>query len=254
MQWTDTAIILSTRRHGESSAIVRALTRSHGVSAGMVRGAFSKTNRGILQPGNVVNLTWQARNADQLGAFRAELLVPNAALLMQDAQKLSALVAACSIIEAALPEHHPYERIYRDMLTLMDALEHAPDWLQHYVRFELALLADSGFGLDLSECAATGTTQDLVYVSPKSGRAVCEAAGRPYHERMLPLPGFLRAESHEKITPTLKETLAGMRLTGYFLDAWLLGPHKKTLPAVRNRLWDGIEKQLANATENEFVN
>ncbi len=192
MHWNDASIILSTRKYGESSAVVRLLAREHGVFAGVVRGANSKNNRGIIQPGNVVSSQWQARLSQQLGSFRLESMEAHAAHIMNDAGKLAALTAACTITELALPERHPYPKIFAALHELLHTLTTTGDWQKDYIKYELALLAESGFGLDLSECAATGQTHDLTYVSPKSGRAVSKEAGLPYHDKMLPLPSFLR--------------------------------------------------------------
>lgn len=235
MQWSDTAIVLSARRHGETSAIVRFFARDHGISGGVVRAAQSKANRGIIQPGNVVSATWQARLAEQLGTFKAELLEAHAALIMHDAARLAALTSACLLLESALPERHPYPHLYAVFQSLLTILRDGEDWQESYVRFELALLAESGFGLDLARCAATGGSDDLVYVSPKSGRAVSRGAGAPYHEKMLPLPGFLRGPGQKKRSEAA-EILAGLQLTGYFLAHWLLEPHNRKLPAMRSRL------------------
>ncbi len=245
MKWTDNAVILSTRRHGENSAVVRVLSYEHGVYAGVMRAANAKTQRGVAQVSNIVSATWNARLPEQLGTFSFELMVPSAAHLMHDGAKLSAVVAACSLIEAAMPERHPYPKLYRQLLQFLEALEHDENWPLAYVQLELAVLAESGFGLDLSACAATGRTDELIYVSPKSGRAVCADAGEPYKDKLLPLPGFLKnAPTQEKS----QETLAGMRLSGYFLDSWLLAPHKKTLPAARSRLIKLLEPKLEHAT------
>lgn len=251
MHWSDAAIVLSSRKYGENSAVVRVLSREHGVFAGVMRGASGKNNRGIVQSGNVVSSHWNARLEQQLGNFKFELLEAHAAHIMQDGAKLAALTSACAITELALPERHPYPKIFSALHEFLYTLNSNEDWHHDYVKFEMILLAESGFGLDLSECAATGRTDDLIYVSPKSGRAVCREAGLPYHSKMLLLPSFLlenRQEAvgsrHKEITshycllPTtyLKETLAGMNLTGYFLEHSLLAPHGKKLPAARMRL------------------
>ncbi|MDE3061267.1 MAG: DNA repair protein RecO [Pseudomonadota bacterium] len=191
MHWADTAIILSVRKYGENSAILRVLTKSHGVWGGVVRGSHSKATRGVIQPGNIINASWQARLPEQLGSFKAELLEAGAALIMQEAARLAALTSACAIVEAALPERHPYEKLYTLFHGFLDTLKGSDDWPEEYVRLELALLAESGFGLDLSRCAATGATEELIYVSPRSGRAVSRKAGEPYKEKLLRLPEFL---------------------------------------------------------------
>ena len=171
MHWTDTAIVLSTRKHGETSAVVRVFAREHGVYAGMVRGAHSKANRGVLQPGNAVSATWQARLSEHIGTFKCELLEANTAMIMQDAARLAALTSACAMLEASLPERHPYAALYALFQTFLTTLRDEDYWPEEYVRLKLELLAEAGFGLDLTECAATGATEDLIYVSPKSGRA-----------------------------------------------------------------------------------
>jgi len=191
MHWTDTAIVLSARKHGENSAVVRVFARRHGVFAGVVKGATSKANRGVIQPGNIVSATWQARLSEHLGLFKCELLEANAALIMQDAARLTALSSACAVVESALPERHPYLRLYGIFQSFLATLREDGNWPEAYVMLELDVLAEAGFGLDLSQCAATGATEDLMYVSPKSGRAVSRDAGEPYKEKLLALPEFL---------------------------------------------------------------
>lgn len=250
MQWTDAAIIISTRKYGENSALVRVLSREHGLFSGVVRGATSAKTRGMLQAGNGVSATWQARLAQQLGMFRLELLEAHTAYIMADAAKLSGLSSACALIEMAFPERHPYPRLFASLHEFLQILSAKDDWLYDYINLELAILSESGFGLDLSECAATGRTDNLIYVSPKSGRAVCAEAGEPYKDKLLPLPNFLshgsRVIGHGKENNThdsglmthdhLKEILAGIELTGYFLEHNLLAPHNKKLPVARFRL------------------
>ena len=217
--------------------MVRVLAREHGVYGGVVRGAHSKANRGINQPGNVVSAAWNARLSDQLGTLKTELLEAHAAHLMADPAKLAALTSACSLVEIAMPERHPYPKLFAALHAFLHHLCH-DGWEQDYVRFELALLAESGFGLDFSECASTGQAHDLIYVSPKSGRAVSREAGEPYKDKMLPLPRFLLNNT----LPQHQETLAGMRLCGYFLEHSLLAPHGKKLPAARARLTEEWNK------------
>jgi len=236
MQWNDTAIILSVRKHGENSAVVRALASQHGVYAGVIRGANSKSNRGIIQPGNIVNLTWQARLSEHIGSFKAELSKANTAHIMNDEMKLAALSSACAMIELSLPERHPYPRLYQLFYRFLNDLLDDSDWLRDYVLLELDLLAETGFGLDLAQCAATGTDVELIYVSPKSARAVSKQAGEPYKEKLLPLPKFILENAVSETHLQYKEILAGLRLSGYFLEHSLLAPHNRKLPAVRERL------------------
>ena len=240
MNWTDTAIVLSCRKFGENGAILRLLTLSHGVYGGVVRAAHSKANRGNIQPGNVVNASWQARLQEQLGTYTIELITPYAAHIMADAGRLAALTSACAMVEACLPERHPYPRFFAAMKQFLARLHEGDHWEQAYIELELALLAESGFGLDLSRCAATGGTADLVYVSPKSGRAVCLNAGAPYHEKMLPLPGFLNGGAE---TPA--DIANGLALTAYFLEHWLLEPNGRKLPPARQRCQQLLSREPA---------
>jgi len=189
---TDNAIVLSARKHAESSALVEVLTEAHGVYKGIVRGAFSKNNRGLYQPGNLVSMQWSARIAEHMGSIKAEMLKPYAALIMPHQQALAQLSSACSLLAVSLPERHSYPNLYAALIHLLTHLAYAPDeCMAEYIRFELLLLAETGFGLDFSQCAATGERENLIYVSPKSGRAVSAGAGEAYKDKILKLPPFL---------------------------------------------------------------
>ena len=225
MDFTDDAIVLSARRHGEANLVLSALTREHGRHLGLVKGGASRRQRPLLEIGNLLKVTWRARLEEQLGNFTVEPVGAVAAILLDDPLRLAALSAACAVADVVLPEREPHEDVYRATAALIDAISAATDWPAAYVRWELALLAALGFGLDLSRCAATGETADLVYVSPKTGRAVSRAAGQGYHDRLLPLPLFLIDAA---ATPDAADLLAGLRLTGYFLDRHVLhGPQAK---------------------------
>jgi len=222
MDFTDDAIVLSARRHGEANLVLSALTREHGRHLGLVKGGASRRQRPLLEIGNLLKVTWRARLEEQLGNFTVEPVGAVAAILLDDPLRLAALSAACAVADVVLPEREPHEDVYRATAALIDAISAATDWPAAYVRWELALLAALGFGLDLSRCAATGETADLAYVSPKTGRAVSRAAGQGYHDRLLPLPLFLIDAA---ATPDAADLLAGLRLTGYFLDRHVLhGP------------------------------
>ncbi|MGE0096498.1 MAG: DNA repair protein RecO [Alphaproteobacteria bacterium] len=238
MEWSDDGIVLSARKHGESAAIAVLLTREHGRYAGLVHGGSSRRMHGMLEPGNRVRVTWRARLDEHLGSFSSPFdLVSNvSASLLDDPLRLTALQAICAVAEAALPEREKHKDVFLGLLGLLDALS-GESWAAGYVRWELALLADLGFGLDLSACAATGSNDNLTYVSPKSGRAVSASAGEPYRDRLLSLPGFLLREQH---VPGVGEVAAGLALTGYFLDRHVLEPHGKTLPLARGRLVDRL--------------
>lgn len=232
---TDNGIILAAKKHAETSALVTIFTEKHGLYKGAVRGATSKTNRGLYQPGNLLNIHWSARLPDQMGSIRAEMVKAYSALIMPHAQALALLSSACSLLATALPERHAYPKLYAALMHLLTHLTYAPEeCFAEYLRFELLLLAETGFGLDLTSCAATGSTKDLCYVSPKSGRAVSRDAGRPYHNKMLPLPAFMLREDDEK--PTSADMQQALRLTSWFMEHWLFEALHRKVPAARQRL------------------
>ena len=180
MEWSDHGIILSARPHGESSVIVEALTRAHGRHAGLVRGGASRRMRGTLEPGNEVAVHWSARLAEHLGNFTIELTRPRAAEMISNPLSLAGLSAVCAMAQMTLPEREPHASIFEGLLVLLDAMGATEFWPALLARWELGLLDELGFGLDLSRCAATGALDDLVYVSPRTGRAVsrCGTGGR----------------------------------------------------------------------------
>ena len=234
MQWSDEGIVLSARRHGESAAIVCLLTREHGRHAGLARGGAGRRARGLYQAGNRVAATWRARLAEHLGTYACEPLGAAAAALLDDPARLAGLAAACAMAEASLPEREPHPAAFAGLAALIEGLEGA-SWAQAYVGWEVGMLRELGYGLDLSACAATGSNDGLAYVSPKSGRAVSLSAGGPYRDRLLPLPGFLIGENGGGGGD---EIAAGLRLTGYFLDRHVFAPHDRSLPPARLRLAD----------------
>ena len=191
MEWTDEGIVLGVRRHGESSAIVELLTREHGRHLGLVRGGAGKRMRPLLQPGNSVTTVWRARLDEHLGYYAIEGTRLRAATLLASAHATYGVTHLASLARL-LPERDPHEDIYEMLDRTLDDFDDAGGAAAHLIRFELAMLAELGFGLDLENCAATGATTDLIYVSPKSGGAVSRAAGEPYRDRLLRLPAFLR--------------------------------------------------------------
>ena len=244
MDWTDEGIVLASRRHGESSAVVQLLTRDHGRHAGLARGGRGARGRGVYQPGNLLSVQWRARLAEHLGAFTCELSRGYAAQVLDDPQRLAALSSACAVAEAALPERHPYPALYAGFIALLEALVSSPVWPAVYARWELGLLDELGFGLDLTSCASTGATDELIYVSPKSGRAVSRQAGEPYRDKLLPLPGFLmgRRGGGAGKGAEAGDILAALRLTGSFLDAHVFAPHDLKMPAARGRFIDRLTR------------
>ena len=238
MQWSDKAIVVSTRKYGESSSIITLFTLERGIHAGMVRGATGKKKRGIYQVGNLVEANWTGRIAEHLGSYNCELVESVAGRLLSDAKRLAALSAIVSMIEKTLPEREPHSELFSQLLNLLHKLTDystaSEAWVTAYIHFEMAILSALGFGLDFSECAATGSVDDLIYVSPKSGRAVSREAGEPYKDKLLPLPSFLRVDYRQ--TPTMHDIMSGFDIMGYFLRRWMFQPHSKTLPPARERL------------------
>lgn len=240
MQFTDQGYVLSVRRHAETSGIVKLLSREHGMVAGAVRGVGGKNARGLWQPGNRVIFTWNARLAEHLGSLAGELAEPVAAHAMRDAGALSALSSALAMTERLMPEHEPHRALFSAIEALMESILAGGQWQEPYCRFELALLSECGFRLDLAHCAATGATEDLIYVSPKSGRAVSRSAGEPYKDKLLPLPAFLTSSPLTSLTNT--SLTSSLRLTGYFLEHWVFAPHGWRLPPARERLTQQLGK------------
>ncbi len=229
MEWRDEGVILSVRRHGETSAIAEVLTAEHGRTLGLVRGGRSRIQRPVLQPGNHVQLVWRARLAEHLGNFAVEPLSLKAGAIMAEPFRLAGL-SAISALAQLLPEREPHRRMYDALLIVFDAIEQDSVWPALLVRWELGLLDELGFGIDLTKCAATDATSDLIYVSPKSGRAVSAAAGEPYRDRLLPLPAFLKSNA---AAATPEDIINGFRLTGHFLARDVFEPRGLTAPDQR---------------------
>lgn len=241
MEWADEGFVLATRRHGEHGLVVHVLTRAHGRHAGLVRGGQGRRTRTAFQIGNRISLTWKARLADHLGALTGELLHGHAARFIEDAPRLACLSAVAAIAESALPEREPHPRMFEGLASLLDALDRDEGWARGYVEWELALLAELGFGLDLARCAATGRTEALAFVSPKSGQAVSAEAGAPYREKLLRLPPFLLPHAAES-RPDARDLLDGLALTRYFLERRVFAPHGRKLPAARGRFVDALAR------------
>jgi len=241
MEWNDRALVLSARKHGENALIATLLTREMGVHAGLIRGGAGKSKRGLAEPGNLVAARWRARLPEHLGTYELEPLKSNAAPLLRDAAALSALSSALAVTESALPEREPHPAVFEGLLVLLESLETA-DWPTLYVKWELGLLVELGFGLDFSSCAATGMTEELIFVSPKSGRAVSRNAGEPYRTALLPLPEFLLKGGW---AGNQTDILDGLNLTGYFLDRHVFGQSgNQKPPAARKRLLERLRKEV----------
>lgn len=223
MEWTDEGIVLGIRRHGESSAIVELLTRGHGRHLGLVRGGAGKRMRPLLQPGNSVTAVWRARLDEHLGYYLIEGTRLRAANLFASSHAVYGVTHLASLARL-LPERDPHEDIYQMLEHMLDDFDDASGAAAYLIRFELAMLAELGFGLDLETCVATGATADLVYVSPKSGGAVSRGAGAPYQDRLLRLPAFLRHSEDGAAGWTEQDLRDGFALTGLFLMRHVLEP------------------------------
>lgn len=244
MEWIDDAIVLSASRHGETSAVIALLTRERGRHTGLARGAAAGRHRGVFEPGNLVRASWRGRLPEHLGTLTCELTLAVAARLLDDRDRLAGLTAACAVADSALPDRMPCPQLYASLDSLMAQLLTDQPWASAYVTWELTLLAELGFGLDLSRCAATGTTNQLAYVSPRSGRAVSLSAGEPYRERLLRLPPFLITATAPSDADDISD---GLALTGYFLEQHVYGAARRELPPARLRLAQRLKHNEGNA-------
>jgi DNA repair protein RecO (recombination protein O) len=230
MEWSEPGIVVGTRRHGEADVIIEVMTAEHGRHLGLVKGGRSRRLRPALQPGNTLDLTWRARLHEHLGNFRVEPLTERSAGLMATRVGSFGLALAGAHLRL-LPERDPHPRLYEALTAVLDHLDHPGLAAELMVRFELMLLDELGFGLDLDVCAATGATDDLVYVSPKSGRAVSLEAGEPYRDKLLPLPAFLAGPATGEVEAA--EIGAAFLLTGYFLERHVFDVRGEGLPEAR---------------------
>jgi len=223
MEWTDEGIVLGVRRHGETSAIVELLTRGHGRHLGLVRGGAGSRMRPLLQPGNSVSAIWRARLDEHLGTYALEGTRLRAAGLLASPHAVYG-VTHLAALARLLPERDPHEDIFEMLDRTLDDFDDAGGAAVHLIRFGLAMLGELGFGLDLENCAATGETTDLVYVSPKSGGAVSRSAGEPWRDRLLRLPAFLRPSDEDAAVWSDQDLQDGFQLTGMFLLRHVLEP------------------------------
>ena len=232
-QWTDQGVVLSARNHGEGGAIVALLTAHHGRHAGYVHGGASSSKRSMLQAGSQVKVQWSARVTDSLGSFSME---PETGLphgVLDDSLKLAALLSACSLCDAALPEREGHPGLYHGLLALLEMLE-TDHWGAAYVMWEISLLRELGFHLELDKCAGGGDPEMLCYVSPKTGRSVSKAQGEIYKEKLLVLPNFLRPDgAREGQAGNDEDILCGLKMTKYFLEHWAFTHHTKGVPEPR---------------------
>ena len=246
MDWTDQAFVLGARRHGENSAVVQLLTLNHGRHAGLINGHVSLSKRGLTEPGNFVEATWRGRLPEHLGRVKLEIIKSYSSLFLNDPGRLAALSSACAVAEMVLPERQIYPGVFHATHVLMDSLINNDNdiWPVVYVHWELGLLKEIGFGLDLLTCAATGVKTNLTYVSPKSGRAVSQDAGLEYHSKLLSLPAFLLDSHTNNSNILISDIKDGLSLTGYFLTQHVFNQLNRKAPAARERLIYFIDNGL----------
>ncbi len=247
MEWRDEGIILGARRHGETSVILEVMTRGHGRHLGLVRGGRSRKQQPVLQAGNRVDLVWRARLDEHLGMFQAEALESNAARLFESATAVFGLQTLAAHLRL-LPERDSHANLYETLLVLIEHLDDPEAVGELVVRFELLVLEELGFGLDLTECAATGVRRDLAYVSPKSGRAVSRAAGAPWSAKMLALPAFLLQPGLRADSGALDQAF---RLTGFFMARHVYEPRGLQSPDARGGFLAALRKHHAAKARGE---
>lgn len=247
MQWTDEGIVLGLKRHGETGVILELMTRERGRHLGLVRGGAGTRLRGVLQPGNSLRATWRARLDEQLGYYAVEGLSLRAASFLAAAHAVHG-VTHLSALCRLLAEREPHAHVHSVLECILDALADPAAAATLIARFELAFLAELGFGLDLASCAATGASTDLVYVSPRSGRAVSRAAGNDYRDKLLRLPAFLTAAAAPVSAADLADAFA---LTGFFLERRAFFPRGLPLPPARARFIGAVTRALSPAAPSE---
>ncbi|HEY1934739.1 MAG TPA: DNA repair protein RecO [Acetobacteraceae bacterium] len=244
MDWDAPAIILAARPFGEGDMIATVMTEEHGLHRGLARGGGARANAGLWQPGNLAQVRWMARLSDQLGSFSAEMIHAGAALAMDDALALAMLSAACAMAEGALPEREPHARTFHGLVHLIAHLPRGAVMLSELIEWEALLLAELGYGLDLTVCAVTGATAGLAFVSPRTGRAVTAEAAGLWKDRLLRLPAFLTGGD----AAAAADWRDGLALTGHFLARDAFGHHHRPLPQARTMLYDRV---AALAAESE---
>lgn len=242
MQWTDDGIVLGVRRHGETSVILELMTHERGRHLGLVRGGAGTRLRGVLQPGNSLRATWRARLDEHLGYYAVEGLNLRAALFLAAAHAVHG-VTHLSALCRLLAEREPHANLHAVLESILDKIDDPAAAAALIARFELVLLGELGFGLDLAACAATGTTADLVYVSPRSGRAVSRTAGHAYRDKLLRLPAFLTAAA----SPSVADLADAFALTGFFLERHAFWPRGLPLPPARARFIAAVTRALPAA-------
>jgi DNA repair protein RecO (recombination protein O) len=245
MRWADEGIVLGGRPYGESSVIAEIFTCEHGRAMGLVKGGRSRRIRPLLQTGHLLNVEWRARLDEQLGVYTLELVRASSLAVWDDARALAALTAMTALLQY-LPERDPHRRLYAAARGYLESAAE-PGFAARLVRFELLLLDELGFGLELRSCAASGAVENLIYVSPKSGQAVSAEAGAPYRDKLMRLPEFLVRETGE--APAARDVADGFALTGYFLERHVFEPEGRVMPRARDELIRSVERDAQAASE-----
>jgi DNA repair protein RecO (recombination protein O) len=247
MEWRDEGIILGTRRHGETSAILEVMTATHGRHLGLVRGGRGRKMQPLLQPGNRVELSWRARLDEHLGIFQVEPLELNAARFFDSAVAVFGLQTLAAHLRL-LPERDPHRTLYETLELIIGHLDDPVSAAELLIRFELLVLDELGFGLDLSQCAATGVREDLAYVSPKTGRAVSRTAGSPWQDRLLALPAFLGQGAGQR--GSVSEITEAFRLTGFFFGRHVYDARGMEPPQARAAFLSALARTFASKGES----
>lgn len=246
-QWQDQGIVLSVRRHGEHGGIVHLMTERYGRTAGYVRGVTGSRMRGVLEVGNIVDVRWSSRTSDGLGAFELELARNPSILFLHEADRLGAALSACALCDAAMPEREVHSGLFHGTAALLEALS-GEAWGAAYVIWEIAFLRELGFSLDLARCASGCGDMDLIYVSPKTGRAVSRSAGLLYKDKLLALPAFLSPAGGDITDEAVVEAL---KMTGYFLEHWAFTHHSHGIPEARLRFVERFSRNNPDFSGNE---
>ena len=246
-EWQASAIVLSVRPHGEANAVVSVLTAEHGRHAGLLRGGGSKKIRGVLQPGNRVQVSWRARLSEQLGLMRIELIQAVAAGVLDSPMRLAGIASICALLDGTLPEREPNPKIFAGteaLLSLIFMDQNEAGWMEGYIQWELGLLNAIGYQLNLRRCAASGATHGLAYVSPRTGCAIARSCAGEFVNRMLPLPSFLGG-----IACPSHDWIAGLRLTEHFLAKRVFAAQNIDIPKARKRLASIVENRYTNSSQ-----
>lgn len=235
MQWTGNAIIVNAKPHGENNMVLTVFSDKQGLHKGLYSAA--KRKRAFVQTGNMMEITWNARLEEHLGTFKGEITHATAAYVIEDKHKLLVLRSLCALLDSVLPERDPAPELFDACASFLRFLHNYENPYLPYVELELTMLSHLGFGLDFTACAATGSTDELIYVSPKSGRAVSKTAGEPYKDKLLSLPAWL-IDKDAIARVNEREIKDGLQLSQYFLEKCLFIDQQSVMPLARNQLFD----------------